>query len=94
MSATPSLTHHYKIKMAKLQDRRNQKRLSQKQLAEAADVNVRVLQHYEQGFRDINGTKLSTLLKLCITLECPLEAILDDPDTLDLLEQYRKIIVK
>lgn len=53
-----------------------------------AGVSVRVLQNYEQGFRDVNGAKLSTLLKLCLALGCRLQDILDDPETLDLLGRY------
>ena len=54
-----------------------------------------MLQQYEQGKQaDINGAKLSTLLKICIALESPLEAILDEPETLSLLEHYREIVIK
>ena len=86
--SNPLITHDYKVKMAKLQDIRTEKGLSQGQLAKQAEVNVRILQHYEQGFRDINGAKLSTLLKLCLALNCRLSDILDDPETLDLLRKY------
>ena len=36
----------------------------------------------------MHGAKLSTLLKLCLALDCRLSDILDDPETLDLLRQY------
>lgn len=49
-----------------------------------------MLQHYEQGFRDINGAKLSTLLRLCLALGCRLEEILDDSETLELLRRYEE----
>lgn len=62
--------------------------LSQSQLAAAAGLNVRMLQHYEQGFKDLNGAKLSTLLKLCIALDCKLGDILTDEMTVKLLERY------
>ncbi len=87
--SNPLITHDYKSKMAKLQDVRMEKGLSQAQLAAAAEVKVRMLQNYEQGKQaDINGAKLSTLLKLCLALNCRLTDILDDPETLDLLEKY------
>ena len=76
----------------KLQDKRNEAGLSQAGLSEKAGVSVITLRKYEREALDINGAKLSTLLKLCIALECPLEAILDDPETLNLLEQYHLII--
>ena len=78
----------YKAKMTKLQAIRLEKGLSQGQLAKLAEVNVRMLQNYEQDFRDINGAKLSTLLKLCLALNCTLSDILDDEETLELLRKY------
>ena len=73
----------------KLQNKRIEKGLSQSQLAMSADIKVRMLQNYEQGKQaDINGAKLSTLLKLCLSLNCRLGDILDDPETLDLLQKY------
>ena len=72
-----------------LQDVRKASGLSQSQLASAADVKPRMLQNYEQGKQaDINNAKLSTILKLCLALDCRLSDILDDPDTLDLLQKY------
>lgn len=51
--------------------------LSQSQLAEAAGVSLRTLQHYEQGERDINKAQGQTLLTLaralCVTIEDILE---------------------
>lgn len=42
----------------------------------------------EQGQWNINKAELSTLLKLCLALDCRLSDILDDPETLDLLRKY------
>lgn len=64
--------------------------LSQSKLAELSGVKVRVLQEYEQGRRDLNGAKLSTLLHLCKALGCGLEDIITDPETLQLLKEVRK----
>lgn len=62
--------------------------LSQSQLAEAAGINTRVLQNYEQGVRDLNGAKLVTLLKLCNALECRMADIITDVETLEQLREY------
>ena len=62
--------------------------LSQSQLANTTGLNVRTLQHYEQGTKDINAAKLSTILKLCNALNCSLRELLSDPETLDLLDEY------
>ena len=73
--------------MTKLQKTRLQKGITQAKLAEAAGVNPRMVQQYEQGIRDINGAKLPTVLKLAAALNCPLSDIMDDPETLELLAQ-------
>lgn len=72
----------------KLQAKRKERGLSQPQLAEASGVNVRTLQKYEIGEKDLNGAKLATLLRLCIALDCRLIDILNDPETVQLLETY------
>lgn len=64
--------------------------LSQSQLAAAAGLNVRMIQYYEQGAKDLNAAKLQTLLKLCNALNCTLSGIITDPDTLELLAAYEQ----
>ena len=38
--------------------------MSQSELAKASGVNLRLIQHYEQGFKDINKASVITVLKL------------------------------
>lgn len=64
--------------------------LSQSQLAKAAGINVRTLQHYEQGSKDLNTARITTLLKLCNALKCALSDILSDPEALELLTAYEE----
>lgn len=75
-------------KNSRLQNTRLAAGLSQSQLAAATGLNVRTLQCYEQGAKDINNAKLATLLKLCLALDCKLGDILMDEATVKLLEQY------
>lgn len=75
---------------AKLKAKRQACDMSQSQLAKAAGINVQMLQHYEQGVRDLSGAKLATLLKLCLALNCKLEDILPDGETTALLALYAK----
>lgn len=77
-------------KNEKLQNARQAAGMSQSQLARAAGISVRVLQDYERGARDISGAKLATLLKLCNALHCELRDIIADPETVELLDAYRK----
>lgn len=51
--------------------------LSQSQLAEAAEMSLRTLQHYEQGTRDINKAQGLTLLTLARALNVSIEDILE-----------------
>ena len=76
------------LHMSKLQDKRKAFGVSQAELADLSGVSKRMIQDYEQEDRDINGAKLLTLLKLCNTMGCRLEDILDDPETLEELEKY------
>lgn len=69
---------------------REDRGLSQSQLAKKADINSRVLQTYEQDDRDIAGAKLKTLLKVCVALECRLEDIVTDDETLALIAAYNR----
>lgn len=71
--------------MTKLQGQRTASGITRQQLSELSGVNVRMIERYEQGERDINGAKLKTLLKLCKTLGCELKDIVDDEETIELL---------
>ena len=63
--------------MSNLKDTRKTKRMTQKQLAEASGVNVRMIQHYEQGVKDINKCEAMTVYKLAQALECKVEDLLE-----------------
>lgn len=65
--------------------------LSQSQLAEKTGINIRMIQHYEQGVKDLNGAKVETLLKLCNALNCSLRDIITAPETLRLLAAYEQM---
>lgn len=64
--------------------------ISQKELSEKTGINLRTIQQYEQGQRDLNGAKFITLLKICNVLGCSLSAILTDPETLEELKKYEE----
>ena len=71
-----------------LQEKRKEKGLSQSQLANKAGVKFRMLQHYEQASKDINGAKLNTLLNLAIALECKISDIVTDPELIEKIKMY------
>ena len=51
--------------------------LSQSQLAKASGVNLRMIQHYEQGFKDINRASAMTIYKLSEALGCDMKDLLE-----------------
>lgn len=63
--------------MSRLKKIREDKNFTQTQLAEASGVNLRILQHYEQGYKDINKAQALTLQKLAQALECKIEDLLE-----------------
>ena len=51
--------------------------LSQKQLADLADIPVRMIQHYEQRQKNINKAQTEYLVRLSKTLNCDIEDLLE-----------------
>ena len=51
--------------------------LSQKQLAELADIPVRMIQHYEQRQKNINTAQTEYLVRLSKVLNCDIEDLLE-----------------
>ena len=63
--------------MSKLKAIRESKGLSQAKLAEISGVNVRILQYYEQGYKDINKAQAITLYQVANALDCKIEDLLE-----------------
>lgn len=63
--------------MTNLQTIRNASGLSQSKLAEASGINVRIIQSYEQGQRDINVASVLTVYKLAQALNCTVEDLIE-----------------
>ena len=51
--------------------------LTQKMLAEKSGVSVRMIEHYEQGKKDINHASAETIYKLSKALGCKMEELLN-----------------
>lgn len=71
------LVERYK---SRLQFFRKEKGLSQSELAKKSGVNVRLIQHYEQGTKDINKAQVVTVLQLAEALEVDVYDIINDRD--------------
>lgn len=63
--------------MTNLKRIRKESGLTQPQLAEASGVNVRMIQHYEQGVKDINAAAALSVYKLARVLDCTIEDLLE-----------------
>lgn len=61
----------------KLKEMRERAGLSQSELARLSGVKVQAIQHYEQGFRDLNGAKAITVYRLANAIGCTVEELLD-----------------
>lgn len=71
----------------KLKEMRQSKGLSQSQLAEKTGINVRTIQHYEQGSKNFDHARIDTILKTCIALDCRLEDIIENPEYINLIKK-------
>ena len=63
--------------MSNLKRIREEKNITQAKLSEVSGVNLRTLQYYEQGYKDINKAQGITLYKVSQALGCRIEDILD-----------------
>lgn len=63
--------------MTRLQARRKQCGLSQKKLSTESGVNLRTLQQYEVGAKDINKASVTNLLALAKALSCNVEDLIE-----------------
>ena len=63
---------------SRLKFMREDKDMTQAELAEKSGVNLRSIQNYEQGFKDINGAKVVTVLALAEALDCDVYEIIND----------------
>ena len=64
--------------MSKLKSYREQRGLSQSGLATRSGISVRMIQHYEQGDKDINKAAVLTVKKLADALNVKIEDLIAD----------------
>lgn len=63
---------------SRLKFMRELKQMTQSELAEKSGVNKRLIQAYEQGYRDINEAQVVKVLSLAEALECDVYEIIND----------------
>ena len=57
---------------------RDDKGMTQLELSEKSGVNLRMIQNYEQGVKDINKASVVTVLQLAEALGCDVYEIIND----------------
>lgn len=75
--------------MTKLKEKRLEAGLSQNQLAKMSGIHLRTLQHYEQGVLNFNHCKIEKIFSTALALNCDVEDILDDNETIELIRKYQ-----
>ena len=63
--------------MSKLKETRERAGLTQKELSERSGVNLRTVQNYEQGYKDINKAQGLSLYKLAKALDVTMEDLIE-----------------
>lgn len=74
--------------MSKLKTKRMETGMSQSQLAEKANMNVRTLQHYEQGSKIFDNARIDTILRVCLALNCKFEDVIENQEYIELIRKY------
>ena len=64
--------------MNRLKQMREARGMTQSALAMASGVSIRLIQAYEQGYKDINKAQVLTVIKLANTLECDIREIINE----------------
>lgn len=75
--------------MNKLKYIRTKKGMTRKELSEKSGINIRTIEGYEQGNRDIEMAYIDTLLSLSISLECKISDLLENKNTIEKCKQAR-----
>lgn len=60
-----------------LKRKREEKGISQAELSKKSGINLRTIQNYEQGFKNINNGKVISIIALSEALDCSIYDIID-----------------
>lgn len=71
--------------MNNLKRLRQEKRLTQIELSRLSGVNFRMIQHYEQGDKDLNRAAVETVIRLARALDCNITDLIKSTSSQDVL---------
>ena len=74
--------------MTKLKQIRQNAGLTQSELAKKINVNLRTLQYYEQGVKQLDHARIDTILKICVELNCDISDIMEETEWIKLYKKY------
>lgn len=77
--------------ISKLKAARMKAGLSQSELAEKADIKLRTLQSYEQGYKSFDSARLETILKVALACAARLEDLIESPALLEIIKKYNEV---
>ena len=75
-----------------LKDIRESRGISQQDLSDKSGISKRMIQAYEQGYCDINGAKLTTLVTFANVLNCSIDQIVTDESLIAKINTQREKI--
>lgn len=75
--------------MSNLKFIRNKKGMTRKELSEKSGINIRTIEGYELGYRDVEMAYIDTLLSLSIALDCKISDLLENEETIEKCKQAR-----
>ena len=62
--------------------------ITQKQLADATGLNLRTLQHYEQGAKCFDNAHISVILSICNALNCTYSDVTENAEHIQVFNLY------
>lgn len=64
--------------------------MTQAELSRLTGINSGTLKHYEQGSKSFDNAKFNVIFNTCIILNCRIEDLIEDENTLDLFKRYNE----
>lgn len=75
-----------------LKELREKSGLSRKEVSERSGINLRSLQDYEQGHKDISKAKGETLYRLSLAMGCTAEQLLEDHLSFEYVDKEKQAV--
>lgn len=64
--------------------------MTQAELSRLTGINPGTLKHYEQGSKSFDSAKFNVIFNTCIILNCRIEDLIEDENTLEVFKRYNE----